>query len=279
MFKCINVTHSTICPLCTVCWCQKLNLRLLLKVALATQLPGCSAFCCVAAGFEVNLSVDAVAACWVLQLLTWRGPGWQVHRVGCNLLCPQHSMQYSCIRAPVLCLYKKRKSSPCSDGEAGQTHHIHTSETHAKEWLGLIIDSFLKYHLLKNILCIRFHLLYTTFIFNLDVKSLYKCGHGLLSPPRPVWKSLYWLCYPICEGSIFILEDYPLQRPGKLKVNAIWGCWLFCIQMKLQTLYVSSTASKAPFYILTDLQHCVLCWCHRQASAFQKSKKSFTAFF
>lgn len=186
MFKCINVTHSTICPLCTVCWCQKLNLRLLLKVALATQLPGCSAFCCVAAGFEVNLSVDAVAACWVLQLLTWRGPGWQVHRVGCNLLCPQHSMQYSCIRAPVLCLYKKRKSSPCSDGEAGQTHHIHTSETHAKEWLGLIIDSFLKYHLLKNILCIRFHLLYTTFIFNLDVKSLYKCGQdagGIINPP------------------------------------------------------------------------------------------------
>lgn len=32
----------------------------------------------------VNLSADAAAPCWVLQLLTWRGPGWQVQQVGCS---------------------------------------------------------------------------------------------------------------------------------------------------------------------------------------------------
>ena len=72
---------------------------------------------------------------------------------------------------------QKTCDSPCSDGEAGQTHHIHTSETHENHMIMLNNCRFLKYHILEDT--------YIAYLFDLEVKSLYKCGHVLVCPMLP----------------------------------------------------------------------------------------------
>lgn len=48
-------------------------------LSFVAQVPDCSVVC----GLKVNLTADAVLLCCVLQLLTWREPGRQVHQVRC----------------------------------------------------------------------------------------------------------------------------------------------------------------------------------------------------
>lgn len=196
-------------------------------------------------------------------------PGWGA--AGKNLLCSQQSMQHDCISAhaaPILrlCVHARKKKqktsdSPCSDGGAGQSRRIHTSETHAKRVI--MVHNWWRCQILKS-----------TFILDsgasdLGVRSLHKCGRSLVSHTRLAVEKPLLIVLSHLWG--FNLHARGLSSPAPWK-NSQWTpseAVDSCIQMKPQVIYVSNTASKAPFHIPADLQCCVLSWYNREASAFQ----------
>lgn len=119
-----------------------------------------------------------------------------------------------CTYTPSVCACqekKKNSDSPCSDGGAGQSHRIHTSETHAKRVI--MLNNWRRFHILK-----------TTFTWDsgasdLNVKSLHKCGRSLVSHTRPaVEKPLLIVLY---HPRGFNLHARGLSSPSPCK-NSQW---------------------------------------------------------
>lgn len=67
-----------------------------------------------------------------------------------------------------------------------------------------------------------------------------------------------WFCYPICEGLVIILQDWPLQCPEYLKDIAFWAYWHFLHTNEAADELREQYSRKAPFHIHADQLNCVL---------------------
>ncbi len=166
------------------------------------------------------------------------------------------------------CMQEKKWDSRCSDGEAGQTHHSHTSETCKRV---VMLRNWQKYHALD----------YISGLLNLDVNPCINIGIVCYITYVLAWKSLYWLCYPICASSICrTIHSNALDNSQRMPSEAVDS---FAYRWSRKWSMWAIQPVKPHF---KSLQFCVLCWCHRGASAFQTegwflcpSSKSVNLFF